>query len=93
MKPTLCFLAELQLRLPPTEADPNLSREGNEFCSPSVLCHLGWPAPTPIPPVLQHPGGSGGNSLAFLPKLSLPIWGRWTLLEAYQNCHVHLPPA
>lgn len=82
MKPTPRFLAELQLSLPPTEADPNLSREGNGSFSPSILCHLGWPAPIQIPPALQHPGVRGGKNLSFLPKLSLPIWGRGMFLEA-----------
>lgn len=36
MKPIPHFLAELPLSLPPTEADPNLSLEGNGFCGPSI---------------------------------------------------------
>lgn len=42
MKPTTRFRAALQLSLPPTEADLNLSLEGNGSCGPSLPCHPGW---------------------------------------------------
>ena len=68
MKPTPHFLAELQLSPTPTEADPNLSQEGNEFCSPCILGHLGWPAPTQIPQSHSILGAAVGTASYFFPS-------------------------
>lgn len=70
MKPTPRFLAELQLSLPPTEADPNLSLEGNGFCGPSTHVTL---AGQLLPKFLQPYGilGQGwGQPLISPPALS-----------------------
>ena len=74
LKPTPHFLAELQLSLTPTEADPNLSQEGNEFCSPCILGHLGWPAPTQIPQSHSILGAAVGTASYFFPS-SVPQFG------------------
>lgn len=75
MKPTPRFLAELQLSVPPTEADSNLSPEGNGLCGPSIHVTL---AGQLLPKFLQPYGilGAGvGTASHFFPS-SLPTWGR-----------------
>lgn len=81
MKPTPRSLAELQLSLPPTEADPNLSLEGNGFCGPSTHVTL---AGQLLPKFLQPYGilGAGVGTASHFSSSSLPTWGRWMCLEA-----------
>lgn len=74
MKPTPRFLAELQLSLPPTEADPNLSLEGNAFCGPSIHVTL---AGQLLPKFLQTYGilGAGVGTVSHFFPSSLSSLG------------------
>lgn len=82
MKPEPHPLGELQLDLLPTEADPNVTQEGDRFFHPSI-----YPVTLADQLFLEFSNlsasrGKGGDRLPFLPEMPLLAQGKWLLQVA-----------